>query len=138
MEPGIESEPEDASLVGAAVGADEPEFTEEDDEDEEMGKTFSGFLSPFLPLSSNRDLRPTPTHNWLSKQKGFPDFVQEAFDVIDGQEGGEGSGEFSAEHATRAKAYVVNNAVQVGLLDRKTANEILSAIGAEEVQEEPK
>jgi hypothetical protein len=140
--PGIEAEPEmeDAQLVGAAVGADEPEYTEEDDEDDEdegMDKGLSGFLSPFLPLSPDRDLRPTPTHNWLTKGS-FPDFVQEAFDVIDEQENDSGDSEFSAEHATRAKAYVVNNAVQVGLLDRKTANEILSAIGAEEVQEEPK
>lgn len=117
-------ETEAPALVGAAAG-------------EAMGKGLAGLLSPFLPLSDGRGLRPTPSHRWLSKQNGFPDFIQEAFDVIDEQENGDGGGEFSAEHATRAKAYVVNNAVQVGLLDRKTANEILSAIGAEEVQEEP-
>ncbi len=133
-EPESEPEPEpEPEMVGAGVGAGEPE-TEGEDKDE-TEKSLIGFLSPFLPLSSNRGRRPTSAHRWLSKQNGFPDFIQEAFDVIDEQENG---GEFTADHATRAKAYVINNAVQVGLLDRDAANEILSAIGAEEVQEEPK
>lgn len=125
---------EEPAMAAVGVG---PEISESPEGDEEMGKALSGILSPFFPLSSTRNLRPTPTHRWLAKQSGFPDFIQEAFDVIDEQENGNGDSEFSAEHATRAKAYVVNNAVQVGLLDRKAANEILSAIGAEEVQEEP-
>lgn len=137
--PEVEIEPEPAPPVGAGVRADEhesPDGDEDEDGDEDdMGKSLTGFLSPFFPLSSNRGRRPTPTHRWLSKQNGLPDFIQEAFDVIDEQENG---GEFTADHATRAKAYVVNNAVQVGLIDREAANDILSAIGAEEVQEEPK
>jgi Tfp pilus assembly protein PilV len=85
-------------------------------------------------LASKRDAAGASEEKSLWKQNDHPEFIQQAFSDVDAAEG---EGEFSASEARRAKAYIVNNAVQVGLMDREDANNILSGIGAEEVQEEP-
>jgi hypothetical protein len=85
-------------------------------------------------LAGKRDATGASEEKSIWKQNGHPEFIQEAFSDVDSAED---EGEFSATEARRAKAYIVNNAVQVGLMDRDDANDILSGIGVEEVQEEP-
>lgn len=63
------------------------------------------------------------------KESGLPEFIAQAFADLEDVVGVEGDpGEFDADQLRRAKIFIVNNAVQVGLLPREDGDLIIDRI----------
>lgn len=61
------------------------------------------------------------------KEDDLPGYIAEAFAILDSETGPDG-GEFEPDQAKRAKTYIVNNAVLVGLLSREEGNRIIALL----------